>query len=394
MLRFLRLLAAGGLAVSSGVAGIACEKPAPAAETASGTGGGEDGGTQPQLPSDVPALTILAPEDAPARPAVDASCPIAAPTATVHYPGPCTILEFQPATKETYRTQRRWAASVRVAETTGYWTADFPGGAYSQFDRSSIAWTLTVDGRPLRAVALDQSIYGTTPGGRSATAGFTDFTYDTAGRLVGSDNTYWARTPGYPFDRLDYKDGYLVDAVGRSFLVTREPHGWGGITPALDRGFLFTPLPVIDQPHSVSSSLHPNGVVSSYSTTLSRASGTDTRVQRYDEHGTLLQDQLVSTDRFGQTTTYSSTYNYEGGRIASVDTAPTVNWKGAPPGHTDYQYDARGNNVERTTTDASGDVHYLAVYDTANNLVCEQSTATRSDDFAHTYVRHYDYGCF
>jgi hypothetical protein len=135
-------------------------------------------------------------------------------------------------------------------------------------------------------------------------------------------------------------------------------------------------------------------VVSSYSTTVSPASGTATRVQRYDEHGTLLQDDLLSTNRFGETTTYSSTFNYQGGRIVSVDTAPTLNWNGAPPGHTDYRYDASGNNVERTTTDFAGGVHYLAVYDTANNLVCERSTAARWDDFAHNYVRHYDYGCF
>jgi hypothetical protein len=64
---------------------------------------------------------------------------------------------------------------------------------------------LTEQGGPLRAVGLNQFIYGTDPGAARATAGFTDFTYDATGRLVGSDNTYWVDDYAHDFVRhYDY----------------------------------------------------------------------------------------------------------------------------------------------------------------------------------------------
>jgi len=129
----------------------------------------------------------------------------------------------------------------------------------------------------------------------------------------------------------------------------------------------------------------------------------------------LLEQVRSDTDRFSHTTTSSAKYQYDGDRIVSIDTESGF-WASKPAGidlgegiisrvdasnyyagtpsagHTVYRYDTSGNNFERVTTDPSGNVtaRYLAVYDTAKNLICEQNTRAGLPDS----VIHYDYSCF
>jgi hypothetical protein len=414
MARFLRALDA--IVLASAIVGLGCGRPvggSPGNTGAAGEGGGvsgndadggapladaggpppvNDGGVappdtgQPDIPPDVPALALLTPQDVPARPAVDPSCPVSLPLATVHFPGPCTILEAR--SNDTYRTTRRWKAAIRVGQTSEYWSPDFPSGISGYFDRSKIDWTLTDDGRPSRAVAIDQSVYGDTAGGRYAYAGFTNFDYDAAGKLVGSTNSYWARNGvGGSFASLVYQDTYAGDALGRIFLADRKEHGWAPITIPLDNVFLFTPVPVTNLSYGQSFTQYPDGVVSSYTVTVESSSFRSATVQSFDEQGILVQRESVYTGRFGDTTTTTWTYHYDRGRLVSVDATATPNPSGASPLHTEYRYDAKGNNIERVSSDST---RYVAVYDRANNLVCELTTGGPwpSD------VRHYDYSCF
>jgi hypothetical protein len=304
---------------------------------------------------------------------------------------------MQLVTHEVTRTTRTWENDAPAAQTTDYWSSDFPGGQYSQFIHAYLSWTSNSDGQPLRAVGIEQEIYGTSSDGATALssrvrAGFADFHFD-VGRLVSSDTTYW--TESFQDTPVQLHDDYLVDALGRRFIVARSGSS-GGLTSTFDGVFLFAPVLWMGYVGgtSISYSVFPNGVVSSYGSTGGRQWGSNTRTWHYDERGTLLEDDFDWIDRFGHLTPHAAKFTYDGGRLVSTDTGPSMNWNGPPPGHTDYRYDASGNNVERVTTDPSGNVQYIAVYDSAANLICERSVADRRDDFAHSFVRHYEYGCF
>jgi len=134
---------------------------------AGNTATASDGGMPPP---DVPAMIALAPPEAPARPTVGATCPSAAPPA-VHHPGPCIVLEMQLVTHEVTRTTRTWENDAPAAQTTDYWSSDFPGGQYSQFIHAYLSWTSNSDGQPLRAVGIEQEIYGTSSDGATALSG-------------------------------------------------------------------------------------------------------------------------------------------------------------------------------------------------------------------------------
>jgi YD repeat-containing protein len=331
------------------------------------------------IPPDVPALAIIGPADAPAKPAIDPACPAAAPPASVHFPGPCTILELR--STDTYRTQRRWASGIQVGETSEYWSQDFPSSDSTQFERSIIDWTLTDAGKPRRAVVLNQFIYGNTDGGRRAFVGFTDFSYGPTGLAESSGTSLWGQAPGGTPVRLDYRDTYAGDVLGRVFLANRDQHGWANVTQALDRVFLFTPVPVTDLGHDQSFTLHRNGVVATYQVGVYASWGSTVSVQGFDERGVLVRTVQTVAGRFSGPTTTTWTYNHEGDRLTSV-----VSNFGD---RTDYLYDASGNNVERITNSRVPQ-RYAAIYDTANNPVCELQTV--GGEFA--WVRHYDYSCF
>jgi hypothetical protein len=428
-MKSIRLAAVGGLATAYCIVGVACGKvstptsggsvqPGGAAGGAGGAPGGAplpDPGTAPQgnpgagtppapspdpggvqaggggtdstPPPDVPALRILAPEDAPARPVVDPDCPSAPPVAAVHYPGPTTITELNFYSGEVRRTQQRWASGILVAETTDDWSE-------GEFNRTTIARTLTARGTPLRAVAMNQLIYGTTPAGRRATAGFTDFLYDADGRLVGTENKLWVLSglqPAAPWFGKEYHDDVLTDSLGRVFLVDRKLNGDNDISPALDKLFLFTQVPFADAwDTGISLSLHPNGVLESY--TISRGSswGTEVMTQSYDDRGVLQKIQNQSWLRGSGYSDVSTLYTYERGRIASVDMVDTSKPGAQPLEHAVFSYDANGNNVARTITRPAGEFSYLAIYDTANNLICERLTGP-SVGVQPTFVRHYDF---
>jgi hypothetical protein len=345
--------------------------------------GAADGGTTTAM---IPHPDPIGPDDAPPKPAPDLMCPPQPPAAPAHFPGPCTIVRFHPyvqptAAVDTWRTQRRWTGGIRTGETVEYWSSDFPSSTSGVFNRSVVDWTLTAQNRPLRAIATDQYVYGLTEGGRLAWAGYTDFDYGPESRALGSSNTYWVASWSTPATQFAYQDTYAGDSLGRIFLADRTGV-MAEMTAALDAVFLFEPVPITDLSHSQSFTLHPNGVVATYTISISSASMSRRTVQSFDERGVLQQTQQMGTVRFGTVQTTTSTYSYDGDRLIAIDTTL--------PSHTQYLYDASGNNVERVTTGGAGE-HYSAVFDGANNLVCEKTDYSSG---VAAEVLHYDYGCF
>ena len=177
-----------------------------------------------------------------------------------------------------------------MGETVEYWSPEFVGNTPAGFSRSIIGWTVTADGRPLRAIAVDQIVYGDTRYDPQAWAGSTDFAYDSSGRAIGASNSLWVAVPNSAPFRLDCKDTYAGDALGRIFLATLD-YAWAYITNALDNAFLFLPVPVTDLWHDQSFTLHPNGVVADYTITLSSSSFSSKSIRSYDERGVLRSAQ-------------------------------------------------------------------------------------------------------
>jgi hypothetical protein len=184
-------------------------------------------------------------------------------------------------------------------------------------------------------------------------------------------------------------DTYAGDALGRLFLANRDGVAWEAVTPAVDDVFLFEPVPVDKLYEAESFTMHPNGVVADYTIKHASSGMSTTSVDSFDDRGVLQQEKLSVTGRFGQPVVTTSTYNYAGVRLVSIDTVVTPAASG-PPSHTDYLYDANGNNIERVMTGSNNDQHYVALFDAANNLVCDSMTIAGAPAF----VRHYDYGCF
>jgi hypothetical protein len=288
-----------------------------------------------------------------------------------------------------YRTERAYdARGAAVSETDERWQS-WPGGGVPEFDRRTITRSVGNDGRPLREVWLVQFVYGFTPNGTSASAGIADFSYDAAGRLVSTTNTRWSgpeRT-----GPIVAQTTYLTDPAGKILVVN-------GIGPFAD---YIAPI-----------SLYSTGLLKSYSVGGFGSGKAWRSSQLYDEQGRLSELTSTETQRFGPLITRSAKYEYDGGRIVTVDGDGLV-----PPrssgsimgtvffvdvsniyvdspigGHTVYRYDDAGNNVGRVTTDGSGNIiaQYLGVYDSASNLVCEKQTFGGRDVF----VIPYDYRCF
>jgi hypothetical protein len=330
------------------------------------------GDTSPPADASAPALPILAAADVPAVPAVPSDCPASAPPApALHRPGACTVTMQDATGGELWRTQYSWTSGNLVAQSDEQWINWDPNATFwNQYQRTNASYTLSDDGRRTSKDWIHQEVVPMNGGRDSQTwAGTTVFTYGASGRLMASTDTSWAHYLGQEPHRVVVSDEFFQDAAGKIFL-TGSTDGFAQVVTV--------------------SSVYPNGVVAEDTWTKTNMGSTGTVEHFYDETGALQLIAGHSTDRFGNASYFSTQLQYDGGRLVSVD-SPN-NWYGdAPPGHTVFGYDPNGNNVERTTTDASGSVvgHWIGVYDAGNNLVCEKDVAG-----AASYIRTYDYGCF